>query len=90
MIRILNSTKRIVTTIVATATWIAVAAQPNIIYDNDGTELLLNTYWNGAPLTLVHLDSLTSLAAGSQVATYSICSGSDFVCYPAHPINQGD
>lgn len=83
MIRILNSTKRIVTTIVATATWIAVAAQPNIIYDNDGTELLLNTYWNGAPLTLAHLDSLTSLAAGSQVATYSICSGSDFVCYPS-------
>ena len=51
MIRILNRTKRIVTTIVATATWIAAAAQPNIIYDNDGTELLLNTYWNGAPLT---------------------------------------
>lgn len=83
MIRILNSTKRIVTTIVATATWIAAAAQPNIIYDNDGTELLLNTYWNGAPLTLAHLDSLTSLAAGSQVGTYSICSGSDFVCYPS-------
>lgn len=75
--------KRIITTIAAMATWMGVMAQPNIIFDNDGTELLLNTYWNGAPLKLAHLDSLTRLAADSYVSTYSICSGSDNVCYPS-------
>ncbi len=65
------------------AAWQPVRAQCNLILDNDGTELLLNTYWNRAPLTLVHLDSLTRMAAAKGVGIYSICSGSDNVCYPS-------
>lgn len=62
-------------------------AQPKLIFDNDGTELLLNTYWNGDALTLEHLDSLTRMAAGTGVGIYSICSGSDNVCYPRATAN---
>ncbi len=62
---------------------LSAVAQPKLIFDNDGTELLLNTYWNRAPLSLEHLDSLTRMASGTDVGIYSICSGSDNVCYPS-------
>lgn len=73
----------IVTLLTTLVTLLPLAAQPKLIFDNDGTELLLNTYWNGAPLTLHHLDSLTRMVAGTGVGIYSICSGSDVVCYPS-------
>lgn len=76
-----------ITTIVSLLTVLVtvqpMVAQPKLIFDNDGTELLLNTYWNGDALTLEHLDSLTRMAAGTGVGIYSICSGSDNVCYPS-------
>ena len=57
-------------------------SQP-IIFDNDGSELLLNTYWNETPLTPAQLDSLVAMQKDSQVGIYALCAGSDFFYYPS-------
>ena len=56
----------------------AQAQRRTLIFDNDGSELLLNTYWNEQPLTLWQLDSLVDIQRDTQVGTYAICAGSDF------------
>lgn len=52
-----------------------------IIHNNDGTDLLGNLWFNREPLTTAHLDSAVSLIAGTQVTTFSMCTGSDIVYY---------
>ena len=59
----------------------AQAQRRTLIFDNDGSELLLNTYWNEQPLTLWQLDSLVDIQRDTQVGTYAICAGSDFFYY---------
>lgn len=54
---------------------------PRLLYDNDGSELLFNTFWNCAPLTLPTLDSLVDIQKNTPVTTYAMCSGSDFFYY---------
>jgi hypothetical protein len=55
--------------------------QTRLLYDNDGSELLFNTYWNCQPLTLPTLDSLVDIQRHTPVTTYAVCSGSDFFYY---------
>ena len=52
----------------------AQAQRRTLIFDNDGSELLLNTYWNEQPLTLWQLDSLVDIQRDTQVGTYAICA----------------
>ena len=59
----------------------AQAQRRTLIFDNDGSELLLNSYWNELPLTLWQLDSLVDIQRDTQVGTYAICAGSDFFYY---------
>jgi len=60
------------------------AHQFRFIHNNDGSDLLLNRWFNDRPLTLADLDSSVDLIANTQVTTYMMCSGSDFVYYPSN------
>lgn len=52
-----------------------------LIFNNDGTEILGNNWFDKRPLTLDDLNQYIDMVAGSQVTTYMICSGSDFFYY---------
>lgn len=78
-----NMIKKVFATLfVACVSLLPVSAQRTLLYDNDGSELLLNSYWNYQPLEVWQLDSLTRMLKDSQVSTYAICGGSDFFYYP--------
>lgn len=52
-----------------------------VLYDNDGSDLLMNNWWNNRPLTIADLDSCVDMVAHSQVTTYMMCTGSEFAYY---------
>ncbi|MFT3749773.1 MAG: hypothetical protein QM768_15735 [Agriterribacter sp.] len=57
---------------------------PNVsrlIYNNDGTEILGNNWFNQRPLTIADVNQYVDMIANSQVTTLMICSGSDFFYY---------
>lgn len=58
-----------------------VAVRHRLIYNNDGTEILGNNWFNKRPLTLGDLNRYVDMVANSQVTTFMICSGSDFFYY---------
>lgn len=59
----------------------AVEKTNRLIYNNDGTEILSNHWFGMRPLTLPDLNQYVDMIAGSQVTTFMICSGSDFLYY---------
>ncbi len=52
-----------------------------LIYNNDGTEILGNNWFDQRPLTLEDVNRYVDMVANSQVTTFMICSGSDFFYY---------
>lgn len=48
-----------------------------LIHNNDGTDLLSNTWFNKRPLSPADVDSCVDMVANSQVTTYMICTGSN-------------
>jgi len=59
------------------------AQQPGyrMVYNNDGTDMLGNYWFNNRPLTVADLDSCVSLVAATGATTYQMCSGSDLMTY---------
>jgi len=52
------------------------------IYNNDGTEILFNNWFGNRPLTIEDIHSYVDIIAdNTQVTTFMMCSGSDFVYY---------
>lgn len=58
-----------------------VQSQHRLMYNNDGTEILGNNWFEKRPLTLADVNQYVDMIAGSQVTTFMICSGSDFFYY---------
>lgn len=52
-----------------------------IIHNNDGSEILGNYWFNQRPLSVDDLNQYVDMVSNSQVTTYMICSGSDFLYY---------
>ncbi len=51
-----------------------------LIYNNDGTDILGNYMFN-RPLTVMDVKDYVDMVANTQVTTFMICSGSDFMYY---------
>ncbi|PVD49724.1 hypothetical protein DC498_22380 [Terrimonas sp.] len=54
-----------------------------LIYNNDGSEILGNNWFDQRPLTIADVNQYVDMIAHSQVTTFMICSGSDFFYYPS-------
>lgn len=56
-----------------------------IIHNNDGSDVLGNRWFHFRPLSKADVETYVDLVSGegSQVTTYMMCSGSDFVYYPS-------
>ena len=52
-----------------------------IIHNNDGSDILGNRWFNQRPLSVDDLNQCVDMVSNSQVTTYMICSGSDFLYY---------
>lgn len=52
-----------------------------IIYNNDGTEILGNYWFDQRPLSVDDLNYYVDLVYDTKVTTFMICSGSDFLNY---------
>jgi hypothetical protein len=61
------------------------AANPNpkfrLIHNNDGTDALGNLWFHKHPLSVSDINAYVDMVANSQVTTYMMCSGSDFLYY---------
>lgn len=56
--------------------------QFRIIHNNDGTDALSNMWFDlDKPLTVSDVENYVDMVAGTQVTTYMMCTGSDFVYY---------
>ncbi len=52
------------------------------IYNNDGTEILYNNWFGNRPLTIEDIHSYVDIIAdNTQITTFMMCSGSDYVYY---------
>ena len=52
-----------------------------LIHNNDGTDALYNRWFHNRPLCKADIEAYVDMVAESQVTTYMMCSGSDFVYY---------
>ncbi len=52
-----------------------------LIHNNDGTDALGNLWFNKRPLSVADINAYVDVVANSQVTTYMMCSGSDFLFY---------
>lgn len=53
-----------------------------LIHNNDGTDALSNIWFDlDKPLTKIDIDNYVDMVAGTQVTTFMMCTGSDFVYY---------
>lgn len=52
-----------------------------LIYNNDGTDILGNYMFNQRPLSVDDVNAYVDIVANTQVTTFMICSGSDFMYY---------
>lgn len=52
-----------------------------MIYNSDGTDALGNFMFNQRPLSVADIDAYVDAVAGTQVTTFMMCSGSDFMYY---------
>lgn len=57
------------------------AKQHRLIHNNDGTDALYNQWFHQRPLSKADVEAYVDMVAGTQVTTYMMCSGSDFVYY---------
>lgn len=52
-----------------------------LIHNNDGTDALGNIWFSKRPLNVADINAYVDMVANSQVTTYMMCSGSDFMLY---------
>jgi len=52
-----------------------------LIHNNDGTDALGNIWFSKRPLKVADINAYVDMVANSQVTTYMMCSGSDFMLY---------
>ncbi len=53
-----------------------------LIHNNDGTDMLGNRWFGQRPITVADVNACVDMVAdGTQVTTYMMCSGSDFLYY---------
>ena len=52
-----------------------------LIHNNDGSDALYNRWFHFRPLCKADIEAYVDMVANSQVTTYMMCSGSDFVYY---------
>jgi len=52
-----------------------------LIHNNDGTDALGNLWFYKRPLTVADINAYVDMVANTQVTTYMMCSGSDFLYY---------
>ncbi len=52
-----------------------------VIHNNDGTDALGNYWFHNRPLTVDDINAYVDEVANSQVTTYMMCSGSDYMLY---------
>ena len=52
-----------------------------LIHNNDGTDALGNYWFHKRPLSVSDINAYVDKVSGSQVTTYMMCSGSDFLYY---------
>jgi len=52
-----------------------------LIHNNDGTDALGNIWFSKRPLNVADINAYVDVVANSQVTTYLMCSGSDFLYY---------
>ncbi len=57
------------------------APQQRIIHNNDGTDALGNRWFHQKPLTKADIIAYVDMVSGSQVTTFMMNSGSDFLYY---------
>ena len=58
-----------------------------LIHNNDGSDALLNRWFGGKPVHKADIDRYVDMVAQTpdgktQVTTFMMCSGSDFIYYP--------
>lgn len=56
-------------------------AKYRLIHNNDGTDALGNYWFHKRPLSVADINGYVDMVANSQVTTYMMCSGSDFLYY---------
>ncbi len=56
-------------------------AKHRLIHNNDGTDALGNIWFSKRPLNVSDINAYVDMVANSQVTTYMMCSGSDFMLY---------
>lgn len=52
-----------------------------LIHNNDGTDALGNLWFHKRPLCVADINAYVDMVANSQVTTFMMCSGSDFLYY---------
>ncbi len=57
------------------------AGKHRLIHNNDGTDALGNLWFNRRELSVADIYAYVDMVARSQVTTYMMCSGSDFLYY---------
>jgi len=61
--------------------WLMTDKTFRLIHNNDGTDALGNYWFNNRPLSVEDINAYVDMVANSQVTTYMMCSGSDFLYY---------
>ncbi len=57
------------------------AIKYRLIHNNDGTDALGNLWFHKRPLSVADINSYVDMVSNSQVTTFMMCSGSDFLYY---------
>lgn len=52
-----------------------------LIHNNDGTDALGNLWFHKRPLSVADINGYVDMVSGTQVTTFMMCSGSDFLYY---------
>jgi len=61
--------------------WLTTEKKHRLIHNNDGTDALGNYWFNKRPLSVADINAYVDMVANTQVTTFMMCSGSDFLFY---------